>query len=173
MKLSNVIIARHGSVRSGVVGQGPAWCGEVWLGVARRGMAWCGGAQQEVKHNLLLDLDRMTLLNVLRELRRLQLKYRLGDADVYESRHGEWFDASAFGYGLVYVSSWHAIFWHDSIPWERVEEILKKAKCHAGFRYFSLLVGDETLRISPKPDGTPAPRYLFTVKKGGEIVHEA
>ena len=126
------------------------------------------------RHNLLLDMDRVTLRQVLREIKRLQHKFpELSDAVVDESRDPEWYRHVLVPSIRVRLSSYHISFLKDSLSWERLAEILRDSKAHRGFKYYSLLVCDQTLRRFEKPDGTPAPRYLFTVKKGGEIVHEA
>lgn len=122
-------------------------------------------------HNLLLDIDHVTLRQVLREARRLQREFpELTDATVDESRNPEWYRHVLIPEIKVRLSSYHVSFLKDGLSWERLEEILKQSKAHYGFKYFSSLVRDQTLRRSAKPDGTPAPSYLFTMTKDGRVV---
>ena len=122
---------------------------------------------------LFLDYDLRTLAYVLDDLRRLQRKFGLGEADVYESRPPQTFDASSLGQGKVQVSSWHVQF-RDSLAWDQIEEILLDSKCSWGYKQFSLKVADSTLRIGPKiKEKIPAPKLIGVLKKMGGFVRDA
>ena len=126
------------------------------------------------RHNLLLDYDHVTLRQVLREVKRLRRRFpELSDAVVDESREPEWYRHVLIPSIKVRLSSYHVSFPKDSLSWERLAEILRYSKAHRGFKYFSFLVKDCTLRISKKSDGGLEPFYLFTVKKDGRIVRDA
>lgn len=54
---------------------------------------------------------------------------------------------------LIYRSSnngWHIIYPKARLTWKEVETLLSLARCHNGYKYFSLLVKDQTVRVSPK-----------------------
>ena len=68
---------------------------------------------------------------------------------------------------LIYKSSdygsYHVIFPEARLTWEEVMAVLAEARCHKGYKHFSLLVGDQTIRVSPKPKTKiPAP-YLVKI----------
>jgi len=61
------------------------------------------------------------------------------------------------------TGSYHVIFPDAQLTWNEVEALLAEAKCHKGYKHFSLLIGDQTLRISAKPKTHIHPPYLVKI----------
>lgn len=68
---------------------------------------------------------------------------------------------------LIYKSSphgsYHIIFPDARLSWQEVEALIAEAKCHRGYKRFSLLLKDQTIRISPKPKTHIHAPYLVKI----------
>lgn len=120
-------------------------------------------SEKDRRHRLFLDLDRMNLIEVIKEVRRLQNKYDLGIADVYRSSEVGRFDCRTYGLGIIKVGNYHVRFLKDRLNFDEVIKILEKSKAHSGYVYFSKKMRDQTLRISSQ-EGAPKPEYITTLK---------
>ena len=69
------------------------------------------------------------------------------------------------GKALIYRSDngYHIIFPDAKLTRQQVEAIITLSQAHKGWIYFSLLIQDCTLRISPKPVKGSHPPYLIKV----------
>lgn len=114
-----------------------------------------------------LDYDDCSLRLVLEDALRLQEKFDLGEADVFESSPSYLYDCSFWEDGLVRYGSWHVRF-YEARSWGKIERILEDSNCHSGFEHFSRTVGDITLRISGK-SGTSEPERICTITEEGGV----
>lgn len=91
----------------------------------------------EELHFVALDLDRMLLPDIELEARRLQYMFRdfkLGKAVIKQSSN----------------RSYHLIFPDARFTRKQEEAVIMQSRAHDGFKRFSFLVGDTTIRESAK-----------------------
>jgi hypothetical protein len=74
---------------------------------------------------------------------------------------------------LIYKSSpygsYHVVYPDARLTWPEVEALLAEAKCHKGYKHFSLLIHDQTLRVSAKPKTKIHAPYLIKVLEASNV----
>lgn len=116
---------------------------------------------------VFLDEDDKALNEVVEDITRLQDKFDLGEAIIYESSPSYLYDSSFLGHGIVRYGSFHVRFPKDVRRWEEVKDILDESNAHDGFVYFSKQIGDITLRVSEQKD-SPKPKIIGVIKNGSQ-----
>jgi len=94
------------------------------------------------KHILAFDFDNIRRVEVKLEIRRLRLlvkPYKLGRALVKYSSNSNW--------------KYHVLFPDARVDREMEEALIIISRAHSGWKYFSLTVGDTTMRVSSKKGG--------------------
>ena len=121
---------------------------------------------KERKYRLFLDYDETTsrkkdwYMYNPKHSSRSRLEMVIADVKRLQSL------CPKLGKALIYRSSdrgFHVVFPDSSLTWPEVEALLIESRCHEGYKRFSLLIKDQTLRVSPKPKSRiPAP-YLVKI----------
>ena len=86
------------------------------------------------KHIILLDFDEVTIDDVRESVAELQEFWNLADADIFKTKNG-----------------FHAYFWYDHVPYDRLKMIINYAR-HVDpmFKYISKYYDRKTIRIAGK-----------------------
>ena len=86
------------------------------------------------KHIILLDFDEVTIHEVRESVAELQEFWNLADADIFKTKNG-----------------FHAYFWYDHVPYDRLKMIINYAR-HVDpmFKYISKYYDRKTIRIAGK-----------------------
>lgn len=85
-------------------------------------------------HIVLLDYDVTDVERVICSVRELQEFWNLADAQLFKTRNG-----------------YHAIFWYDQVPYERLKMIVDYARdVDPMFKYLSRFYQHKTLRVAGK-----------------------
>jgi hypothetical protein len=101
--------------------------------------------RRELKFELLLDYDHKELDFVRMDVKRLrELMPNLGKAIIKKSSEGK------FTKGKDIPPSYHVVFPYARITKSEEETAIMLSKAHGGFKYFSFLAGDTTIRYSEK-----------------------
>jgi hypothetical protein len=86
------------------------------------------------EHVVMLDFDTADLEKVRRSVKELQEQWNLSSACLYRTKHG-----------------YHAIFWYDQVPFERVKMLVNYARyVDPMFKYISRYYDHKTLRVAGK-----------------------
>lgn len=85
-------------------------------------------------HILFLDYDIDNLVHVEESVKELQAFWRLGDAEIFRTKHGH-----------------HVFFWFDIMPYSRVRQIIEYARyVDPLYRYISRFYDHKTIRVAGK-----------------------
>ena len=94
----------------------------------------CIKSRDKIYYLVMLDYDDISETELLKDIKKLQSRYRLSEASMYTTRHG-----------------YHVIFFYDHIPsWKQCMKIILDSCCDPKFKEVAVNMGKVNTRISNK-----------------------